>query len=73
MARSKNKYINERKWIRKKINSGVSQSDLRNYVGIFSDKQKKQVMKEKGLSEKQYSKRYDFLGNVYYLLCNEKF
>ena len=34
----KNKYMNERKWIKKKLISGVSQSELRDCVGIFSNK-----------------------------------
>lgn len=73
MAKSKNKYINERKWIRKKLNSGISQNELRDCVGIFSNKTKNQVKKEKGLNDNQYSKRYDFLANVYYLLSSQKF
>lgn len=66
-------YKNARAWIYKKINSGVSQRDLLNGVGVFSNKDRKQVMKFKNLNEKQYKKRYDFLSNVHYLLINEKF
>lgn len=63
----------ERAWIQKKINSGVKQEELRTSIGIFSNRKKKKVMEQKGLSEKQYKKRYDFLGNCYVLLNNERF
>ena len=66
-------FIKERVWIRKKIESGVNPNDLKNCVGIFSDKKKKDVMNKKNLSSKQYENRYNFLSNVYYLLDNEKF
>lgn len=44
-----------------------------NCVGAFSNKKKDRVIQEKNLSEKEYKKRYNFLGNVYYLLSNESF
>ena len=60
-----NKY---ERWINKKLNSGVSRDELRNCVGAFSNRNKKTVMAEKKLTEKQYKKRYDFLSKVYSLL-----
>ena len=60
-----NKY---ERWINKKLNSGVSRNELRNCVGAFSNRNKKIVMAEKKLTEKQYKKRYDFLSKVYSLL-----
>ena len=62
-----------RAWIKKKIKSGVSQRELYKSVGIFSNKDKKDVMKEKRLTSKQYDKRYDFLGEVFTLLFNYNF
>ena len=67
------KYKRERAWIYKKINSGVSQDELRQSVGIFSNKKKKKVMEQKSISSKQYDKRKSFLGNGYALLNHEKF
>ncbi|MBQ7373038.1 MAG: hypothetical protein IJW64_00510 [Clostridia bacterium] len=67
------RYKQERAWIRKKINKGVLQDELRTSVGIFSNRKKKSVMEQKKLSEKQYAKRKKFLGNCYVLLNNEKF
>ena len=64
-------YSKERRWIEKKVRSGVSKKELLNTVGIFSNKKKEKVMKQKGLSEKQYQERYSFLARVYYLLSNE--
>ena len=69
----KNKYYKEEAWIRKKLRSGVSQTELRESVGMFSNKNKNKAMAQKGLSESQYKKRYTFLGNVYSLLCNKKY
>lgn len=63
----------ERAWIFKKIRNGVSQDELRTSVGIFSNRKKKKVMAQKNLSEKQYKKRSEFLGNAYALLNNEDF
>ena len=63
----------ERNWIRKKMRSGISQSQLLHNVGCFSNKSKKKVMQQKRLSEKQYNKRYKFLSNVYQLLEYESF
>ena len=57
-------------WINKKIRSGVSRDELRQSVGMFSNKNKKKVMAQKGLTEEAYKKRYGFLANVYYILCN---
>ena len=67
------RYTHERAWILKKINSGVKQEELRSSIGIFSNRNKKKVMEQKGLSDKQYKKRREFLGNCYVLLNNEKF
>lgn len=67
------KYNRERAWIKKKLKSGISQGELYHTVGMFSNKSKKRVMIEKGLSEKGYDKRYKFLCNVHFLLGNEKF
>lgn len=63
----------ERSWIRKKMSSGISQSQLLSNVGLFSNKSKSKVKKEKRLSEKQYQARYKFLSNVYQLLEYESF
>ena len=68
---AKNNFRRERAWIQKKYAQGVSKSDLMNSVGIFSNKKKERVMGEKGLSEREYKKRYAFLANVYFLLNNE--
>lgn len=63
----------ERAWIQKKIDKGVPQGELLESIGIFSNRKKKRVMEQKGLSSKQYEKRKEFLGNAYVLLSNEKF
>ena len=55
-------------WVHKKLNSGVPLQELRRCVGVFSNRSKKKVMKEKGLSDKQYKRRYDFLFNAYIYL-----
>ena len=55
-------------WVHKKLNSGVSKENLRNCIGAFSNRSKKKVMQEKGLSDKQYKRRYDFLYNAYVYL-----
>ena len=68
-----NKYRRERAWILKKIEKGVKQDELRESVGIFSNRKKKSVMEQKKISAKQYEKRKEFLGNAYVLLCNESF
>lgn len=60
-----------RNWINKKLKQGVSKKDLYNSVGVFSNKDKKIVMKQKGLSESQYKERYDFCFKVFSLLENE--
>ena len=39
-----------RAWINKKLSQGVSKTELYNSVGVFSNKTKQQVMKEKGLT-----------------------
>ena len=59
---------NAEKWIQKKLLSGVDRNELLNCVGAFSNKKKERVMKEKGLNDRQYRDRYDFLAKVYYLL-----
>jgi|GEM_PF-3664581 len=68
---AKDKYSRERAWIRSKQAKGVSKTELLNCVGVFSNKKKSRVMSEKGLSDREYKKRYDFLANVYFLLNNE--
>lgn len=55
-------------WIKKKLSQGVTKEQLRSCVGAFSNRKKKTVMAEKGLTEKQYKQRYDFLAKVYSLL-----
>lgn len=62
------KFKRENAWIKKKYRQGVSKKELRESVGIFSNKKKEKVMKDKNLTSSQYKKRYDFLSNVYYLL-----
>ena len=57
-----------RAWINKKIASGVSREYLLHTVGSFSNKKKSVVMKQKGLTSKQYDERYAFLAKVYYIL-----
>lgn len=57
-----------RAWINKKLRSGVSKTELLNCVGAFSNKKKERVKAQKGLSEAEYKKRYDFLAKVYYIL-----
>ncbi len=60
----------EEQWIAKKLrqNPGLTKSQLRQTVGMFSNKSPKKVMAEKGLSQKQYEERRAFLANVYSLL-----
>ena len=55
-------------WINKKISSGVDHAYLLHTVGSFSNKKKSVVMKQKGLTSKQYDDRYSFLAKVYYIL-----
>lgn len=64
-------YIKEKRWINKKLRSGVSKKELLNTVGMFSNKKKEKVMAQKGLTEQEYKKRYAFLARVYYILSNE--
>ena len=64
-------YWKERAWIDRKLKHGVSNKKLHNTVGMFSNKNKKKVMSEKGLTEKEYHKRYNFLHNVFNILDNE--
>lgn len=67
MAKFKSK---EEWWIEKKLrdNPGLTRQQLKNTVGMFSNKKPKKVMTEKGLNQKQYKDRYDFLGRVYQIL-----
>ena len=60
-----------RAWIRKKQSEGVDKRYLLNTVGMFSNKKKETVMKQKRLSEKQYNDRYSFLARVYSILFDE--
>ena len=64
------KYKKERAWINKKLRSGVSRDELRECVGMFSNKNKNKVMAQKNLSESEYQKRYGFLANVYSILSD---
>lgn len=64
----KDKFYKERAWIKKKVSSGVSKKELYNTVGMFSNKSKKKVMQQKGITSKEYDKRYNFLFNVFNLL-----
>ena len=66
------RYSKELAWINKKVNSGVSRKELFHSVGVFSNKNKQKVMKEKGLTSSQYDKRYNFLNNVFNLLDSIK-
>ena len=66
-------YKSERAWIQKKLRSGVSQDELRECVGMFSNKNKQKVMAQKGLTEEAYKKRYGFLSNVFWLLSDITF
>ena len=60
-----------RAWIRKKQREGVDKRVLLNTVGMFSNKKKETVMKQKGLTEQQYRKRWSFLSCVYSILFDE--
>ena len=71
MAKEKKSYRGEHAWINKKLRQGIRPDVLRNSIGAFSNRKKETVMKEKGLSEREYKKRYKFLGNVYYLLSSK--
>lgn len=64
----KDKYYKERAWISKKLNSGVTKKELYHSVGVWSNKDKKKVMQQKNLTEKQYKRRYSFLLNVFNIL-----
>ena len=71
---SKNDDIENRRaraWIKKKQSEGVDKRVLLNTVGMFSNKKKETVMKQKGLNEQQYRKRYGFLARVYSILFDE--
>ena len=68
------KYNKERAWIKKKLRQEhLTQAELLATVGIFSNKKKSKVMAEKNINSSEYEKSYKFLGNVFYLLSNEKF
>ena len=68
------KYNKERAWIKKKLRQEhLTQNELLNTVGIFSNMKKQKVMAEKNINSSEYERRYKFLGNVYYLLSTEKF
>lgn len=64
----RDKYYKERAWINKKLKSGISKEELFHSVGVWSNKDKKKVMQEKNLTEKQYKQRYSFLLNVFNIL-----
>ena len=68
------KYSKERAWIKKKLyRENISQNELFNTVGMFSNKKREKVMAEKNINSAEYDRRYKFLENVYFLLSNEKF
>lgn len=67
------KYYREKQWIKKKLTSGVSFDELYDSVGVFSSKKKEKVMQSKNLTSREYDERKKFLGNVYYLMSNERF
>lgn len=48
--------------------SGTYSAEVKNTVGMFSNKKPKKVMTEKGLNQKQYKDRYSFLARVYEIL-----
>lgn len=62
-----------RAWIHKKIKSGVKQAELRDSVGLFSNRKKEETMKMKKMTSKQYDRRYSFLEEVFFLLTYEDF
>ena len=67
-------YSKERKWIRNILNSSnITQAELYNTVGLFSNKSKEKVMKEKNITSSEYDKRRKFLYKVFCLLESEKF
>ena len=58
-------------WINKKVyKDNVDPRVLEETTGIFSNRKKEKVMKEKKLSEKQYKKRYSFLCDAHLILSN---
>lgn len=68
------KYSKERAWIKKKLRKEkLTQGELLQTVGMFSNKKKNKVMAEKNINSAEYEKRHNFLANVYHLLSSEKF
>ncbi len=65
---TKYEYRQAKAWIEKKERAGVDRGMLRECVGRFSNRKKETVKAQKGLTERQYRKRYDFLAKVYSLL-----
>ena len=63
---------NAEKWVNKKLRQGVKREELLHCVGAFSNKKKEKVMAQKGLTESQYRRRYDFLAKAYIVLSNKK-
>lgn len=70
--KSKTSFSKERTWIAKKRAMGVSDEQLLNGVGLWSNKKKEDEMKRRNLSSKEYDKKYKFLFNVYNLLSKNK-
>ena len=57
-------------WVHKKLKQGVPKKELLYCVGVFSNKEKAKVMKQKNLSSKQYERRHNFLYKAYCYLEN---
>ena len=70
--KSKTSYSKEKAWIAKKRAMGVSDEQLLNGVGLWSNKKKEDEMKRRNLSSKEYDKKHKFLLNVYNLLSENK-
>ena len=66
------KYEEERAWLNRKIN-GINQDNLLKSISKSLKRNKKTVMKYKGLSQEEYKKRQTFLSNCVELLKKERF
>ena len=61
-------YKSAKAWVDKKLAHGVNERELYHCVGKFSNRPRGEVMKEKGLTAKQYEKRYNFMLDVFQVL-----
>ena len=58
-----------RQWVHKVLRStGIDAETFYHRLGAWSNKPKQEVMERNGLSEQQYSKRYQFLGDAFCVL-----